>query len=82
MVVDSLILMVLGMGIVFVFLIMLMFAVRAMGAFLQKYFPAPVVVPVKKTAPRPAAATATATDNGAVVAAISTAISMFRKERS
>ncbi|NLB63853.1 MAG: OadG family protein [Fibrobacter sp.] len=77
MIADSLILMLLGIGIVFSFLILLIFCVRLMGYVIQKHFPTPVVVPTTK-----ATRSAAGTDDGAIVAAISTAISMFRKERS
>lgn len=74
MIVESLSLMVLGMGIVFTFLIILLFSVIIMGKVIQKYFPEPVVSnPVK-----PASSSAPS-DQGAVVAAISTAIAMHRR---
>lgn len=77
---DSFILMFLGMSVVFAFLVLLMFSVQAMGNVIQKFFPAPVVVPASKkvvaTTPTPVS-----TDGGALVAAISMAVAAFRKDQ-
>ncbi len=59
-----------GMGIVFLFLVMLIFAVKAMAVLVVKYFPE-AEVQLANTAPRPVAKNAA---NGAVTAAISAAV--------
>lgn len=61
-------LMLAGMGIVYVFLIMLVFAINLMSAFLQRYFPAP---PAKSH-------TVSGVVDKPTVAAISAAVHQYR----
>lgn len=68
-------LMLVGMGIVFLFLAMLVVAVNFMSALVQRFFPAPL--PVKS----PVATTAkSAGIDPSIVAAISTAIHQYRSK--
>lgn len=62
-------LMLAGMGIVFLFLTMLVLAIKLMSGMIQRYFPeAPALVRVK----------AGQTDDSAVIAAISSAVHHYR----
>ena len=103
MILESITLMVLGMSIVFAFLILLMLAVKFMGATLQgkstgsnppptmphvgtpsttrKIAPAVSAI-ARKVGSSSAADLTSANDQGAVIAAISTAISMHRQQSS
>lgn len=63
-------LMIAGMGIVYVFLIMLVFAINLMSAFLQRHFPEP---PAKSHG-------ATGALDKQTVAAISAAVHQYRKQ--
>ena len=74
MFVESLSLMLLGMGIVFSFLTLLMVAVRLMGNVIQNYFPEPEPAPVVRSTAAPAATQ----DQGEIVAAITMAIAAHR----
>jgi oxaloacetate decarboxylase gamma subunit len=71
---DGLELMLIGMGIVFAFLAMLIVMVNLMTAMVQRFFPEPPMPDVT-----PASASAGHTDAG-VIAAISAAIHQYRKK--
>ncbi len=62
-----------GMGIVFLFLIMLVIAINIMSALVQRYFPD---IPASKTVPG-----ITADIDKSVVAAITAAVHQYRKDR-
>ncbi len=62
-----------GMGIVFLFLIMLVIAINIMSALVQRYFPD---IPASKTVPG-----ITADIDKSVVAAITAAVHQYRNDR-
>ncbi|MCR5732728.1 MAG: OadG family protein [Sphaerochaetaceae bacterium] len=66
---DGFILLVLGMGTVFVFLTILIFATTAMSKIVAKIAPAKAPAPVKKSAPKAAAAGAQDAEVAAAIAA-------------
>ena len=74
---DGLGLMILGMGFVYTFLIVLIFATGQMSKIINRYFPAPVPAPVKKPAPT-TAAPVNAVDP-TIAAAIAAAIHQHRQ---
>ncbi|MGZ8952586.1 MAG: OadG family protein [Methylobacter sp.] len=63
-----------GMGIVFLFLIMLVIAINIMSALVQRYFPD---IPASKTVPG-----ITADIDKSVVAAITAAVHQYRKKHN
>lgn len=67
-------LMLIGMGIVYVFLIMLVFAINLMSAFVQRYFPE---APAKMFN-----ASTTGTYDKATVAAITAAVHQYRNRHN
>ncbi len=67
-------LMLIGMGIVFAFLALMIVMVNIMTAVIEKFFPEPVVEEI-----RPASASTTHTDVG-VIAAISAAVHQYRSK--
>lgn len=71
-------LMLLGMGSVFIFLIVLVFITTIMSRVLTRYFPEPVAAP--KVAPKPAAVAAGSVDPE-LVAVIGAAIKQHRARR-
>ncbi len=76
---EGLTLMVFGMGFVFVFLTLLVFATGIMSRLAVRYLPEPVKAP--KPRPQPAAAGgATASNNDEVVAAITAAVHKYRSK--
>ncbi len=74
---DGFILLILGMGTVFLFLTILIFATTAMSKIVAKIAPAKAPAPVTKSAPKAAAATAGAQD-AEVAAAIAAAYARNR----
>lgn len=77
MIQDSFILMILGMSIVFGFLVLLMFSVKAMGAVIPKFWPeAPKKAVVAPSSPTKDGITQE------VVAAISVAVTQHRQKYS
>ena len=72
---ESLKFMVLGMTVVFLFLILLVQAIKLQAKIIGKYFPEKDVVPAVKTAPP-------STDDSAKTAAIIAAITDFKKNKS
>jgi oxaloacetate decarboxylase (Na+ extruding) subunit gamma len=78
MIQESITLMILGMAIVFAFLILLMFSVKSMGHVLQRCFPEPL----PQVATRQSQARLAVGEQDAVVAAITTAIAMHRQQES
>ncbi len=76
---EGLTLMVFGMGFVFVFLTLLVFATGIMSRLATRYLPEPVKAP--KPRPQPAAAGgAAASNNDEVVAAITAAVHKYRSK--
>ncbi len=76
---EGLTLMVFGMGFVFVFLTLLVFATGIMSRLAARYLPEPVKAP--KPRPQPAAAGgAGASNNDEVVAAITAAVHKYRSK--
>jgi len=75
---EALKFMVLGMGVVFIFLYVMILAVKVQAYVIGKYFPdkAPAA------APSPASAAAGNTDEKARVAAVIAAVTEFRKNKS
>lgn len=71
-------LMLIGMGIVFLFLAMLVIAINLMSALVQRFFPEPPVTPV--TLPMPTANTGNMDKN--IVAAISVAVHQYRNKHN
>ncbi|MCJ8170050.1 OadG family protein [Atopomonas sediminilitoris] len=73
-------LMLLGMGIVFAFLILLIFTTRLMSLLVTRFLPAPA--PVVKAAPKMRSATAKAPEQDAeLLAVIQSAVSQHRARR-
>jgi oxaloacetate decarboxylase gamma subunit len=84
---QSGILTIMGMGTVFLFLIILVFCVTLMGKFfqnMQKNNPVPVAAsqpaPVKKAPPPSQAPVVQANNQGDVTAAISAAVTLYRQD--
>jgi len=75
---EGLALMVFGMGFVFVFLTLLVFATNLMSRVVMKYAPAPEPRPSKRKAATPAAPASTTTSNDELVAVISAAVHKYR----
>ncbi|MGI0119988.1 OadG family protein [Zooshikella sp. RANM57] len=75
---EGLYLMLLGMGFVFVFLTLLVYATELMSIIVQKYFPEKLI-PTKlaKTGPVPAE-----TEDTQLIAVISAAIQQYRKKHT
>jgi len=71
---ESVKFMILGMGVVFLFLIILVQVVKLQGKFISKYFP--------DEEPSVASATSTDSDESARVAAVIAAVTEFRKNKS
>ena len=71
---ESVKFMILGMGVVFLFLIILVQVVKLQGKFISKYFP--------DEEPSVAPATSTDSDESARVAAVIAAVTEFRKNKS
>lgn len=71
---ESVKFMILGMGVVFLFLIILVQVVKLQGKFISKYFP--------DEEPSVAPATSTDGDESARVAAVIAAVTEFRKNKS
>ncbi len=65
-------LMIAGMGIVYIFLTMLVFAINLMSAFVQRYFP---------EAPKNFGVSATGVSDKATIAAISAAVHQYRNKQ-
>ncbi|RXJ87592.1 sodium pump decarboxylase subunit gamma [Arcobacter sp. CECT 8985] len=70
MIIEALKFMVLGMGVVFSFLIIMIFVLKGQATFISKYFPAKEKQPLSK----PQAPQATATSDSTKVAAIIAAV--------
>jgi|JTFO01.1.fsa_nt_gb oxaloacetate decarboxylase gamma subunit len=75
---EGLTLMAFGMGFVFVFLTLLVFATGIMSRLATRYLPEPVKAP--KARPQPAAAGATGTNNDELVAVITAAVHKYRSK--
>jgi len=71
---ESIKFMLLGMGVVFLFLVILVQVVKIQGKIIAKYFP--------DEEPPVASATSTDTDESARVAAVIAAVTEFRKNKS
>jgi len=78
MIVEALKFMVLGMGVVFTFLYIMVLSIRAQAYIVKKYFPdkAPVHIPTS------AASIVSNADEKARVAAVIAAVTEFRKNKS
>lgn len=76
MIQDSFVLMILGMSIVFGFLILLMFSVKAMGAIVPKFWPE---APPKAIVPNPAPKNGITEE---LIAVISLALAKHRQKNS
>ena len=74
---DGLGLMILGMGFVFLFLVLLIFATGFMSSFLTKHFPEAKPALMKKPVSAPAKSTA---DDGQLTAVITAAIHQHRAQ--
>ncbi len=75
---DGLILLILGMGTVFLFLTILIFATAAMSRIVAKIAPEKAPAPVKKSAPQAAVAAGAAAQDAEVAAAIAAAYARNR----
>ncbi len=75
---EALKFMVLGMGVVFIFLYMMILAVKVQAYVIGKYFPDKVPV----SAPPPATAASGNADEKTRVAAVIAAVTEFRKNKS
>ncbi len=82
MIIEGLKLMLLGMGVVFTFLILLYYAVSALGIILQPYTQKELALLVaarqKERLPKPASGKQMDADNGNLIAVISAAVAAHR----
>jgi len=76
---EGLTLMAFGMGFVFVFLTLLVFATGIMSRLVTRYLPEPVAKAAKPR-PQPAAAGAAANNNDELVAVITAAVHKYRSK--
>jgi oxaloacetate decarboxylase gamma subunit len=79
LVIEALKFMVLGMGIVYAFLIIMVFALKAQAGLIKKYFPEKEnIITAKKVQPSPSVATS---DNAKKIAAIVAAIQYHNNQK-
>lgn len=77
---EGLTLLIFGMGFVFVFLTLLVFATNLMSRLVTKYCPEPVKAPAKPRAPAPVAAQSAGQPSDEVVAVITAAVQHYRSK--
>jgi len=81
---EAITLMIFGMGFVFVFLTLLVFATTAMSNIINKYFPEPQVAPTQASLPASSASglQTAGDDDGNINAVIAAAVARYRAKHN